>query len=91
MQTISVNIPQSLSDRYLDVNNLQSLMLQNFVVAEYHRGSLSLRESAAILEITYSEFIELLGKYHLSFINADQSEIANNYNQFNSLMQQSRC
>lgn len=88
MQTITITIPQTLSDRYLDINTLQTLMLQNFVVAEYQRGKLSVRDAAAILEISYSDFIDLIGSYHLSFINADKSEIQNNYNNFNSFMQQ---
>ncbi len=90
MQTITISIPQKLSDRYLDIKTLQSLMLQNFVVAEYQRGNLSLRDSAAILEISYIEFMDLLGKYHLSFINADKSELVTNYSRFNNFMQQYR-
>jgi hypothetical protein len=90
MQTISITIPQTLSDQYVDVNTLQSLMIQNFVVAEYQRGSLSLRESAAILELTYNQFIDLLGQYHLSFINADKSEIVSSYHAFHSFMQNRR-
>jgi len=90
MQTITISIPQTVSDRYKDVNILQTLMLQNFVVAEYQRGNLSLRDSATILEISYTEFVDLLGKYHLSFINADKSEILHNYSKFNAFMQQYR-
>ncbi len=90
MQTITISIPQTLSDRYLDINYLQNLMLQNFVIAEYQRGNLSIRDASTILEIPYNEFIDLLGKYHLSFINADKSEIADNYNKFHSFYQLNR-
>ena len=86
MQTITISVPQTLSDKYVDINILQSLMLQNFVVAEYQQGNLSVREAAVILEVSYNEFIELLGKYHLSFINADKSEIRNSYGQLNQFM-----
>jgi len=87
MQTITISIPQTLSDRYLDINYLQKLMLQNFVIAEYQRGNLSIRDASTILEISYNEFMDLLGKYHLSFINADKSEIADNYSKFHSFFQ----
>jgi len=90
MQTITITIPQMLSDRYVDITMLQNLMLQNFVVAEYQRGSFSIREASALLNISYNDFIDLLGKYHLSFINADKSEIVNSYNKFNYFMQQYR-
>jgi len=82
MQTITISIPQTLSDRYLDINYLQKLMLQNFVIAEYQRGNLSIRDASTILEKSYNEFIDLLGRYHISFINSDKSEIADNYNKF---------
>jgi predicted HTH domain antitoxin len=87
MQKITISIPQTLSDRYLDINHLQKLMVQNFVIAEYQRGNLSIRDAATILEISYNEFVDLLGKYHLSFINADKSEITDNYNKFHSFFQ----
>ena len=87
MQKITISIPQTFSDRYLDINHLQKLMVQNFVIAEYQRGNLSIRDAATILEISYNEFVDLLGKYHLSFINADKSEITDNYNKFHSFFQ----
>jgi len=87
MQTITISIPQTLSDRYLDINYLQKLMLQNFVIAEYQCGNLSIRDASTILEISYNQFMDLLGKYHLSFINTDKSEITDNYNKFHSFFQ----
>ncbi len=84
MQTITISIPQILSEKYLNINDLQGLMLQNFVIAEYQRGNLSVREATTILAISYNEFMNLLGKYHLSFINAGKSEITDNYNKFQS-------
>jgi predicted HTH domain antitoxin len=90
MQTITISIPQTLSDRYLDINYLQKLMLQNFVIAEYQYGNLSIRDASTILEISYNEFMDLLGKYHLSFINSDKSEIAINYNKFHTFFQLNR-
>ena len=71
----------------MDINHLQKLMVQNFVIAEYQRGNLSIRDASTILEISYNEFVDLLGKYHLSFINADKSEITDNYNKFHSFFQ----
>jgi predicted HTH domain antitoxin len=87
MHTITISIPQTLKDKYLDLNILQNLMLQNFVIAEYQRGNLSIRDASTILEISYNEFMDLLGKYHLSFINTEKSEISDNYNKFNSFFQ----
>jgi len=87
MQTITISITSILSDRRLVINHLQQLMLQNFVIAEYQHENLSIRNASTILEITYNEFMDLLGKYHLSFINADKSEIADNYNKFHSFFQ----
>lgn len=87
MLTLTIPIPQMLSDKYLDLNNLQKLMIQNFVIAEYQCGNLSIRDASTILEISYSEFIDLLGKYHLSFINADKTEITENYKSFKSFYQ----
>lgn len=87
MQTITISITSTLSDRRMVINHLQQLMLQNFVIAEYQHENLSIRNASTILEITYNEFMDLLGKYHLSFINADKSEIADNYNKFHSFFQ----
>jgi predicted HTH domain antitoxin len=90
MKTVTISIPQTISERFTDVEKLQFLLLQNFVIAEYQRGTFSLREAATILKITYNDFIDLLGKYNLSFINAEKSEINHNYQLFSKFMQQHR-
>lgn len=90
MKTITISIPETLSARYVNTTSLQTLMLNNFVVAEYQKGSLSVRDSAEILNLSYSDFIDMLGNYHLSFINADKHELNNNYHKFQSFISQNR-
>ena len=90
MQAITISIPETLSARYVNTTSLQTLMLNNFVIAEYQKGSLSIRDSSEILNLSYSEFIDMLGSYHLSFINADKQEIKANFNKFQSFINQQR-
>lgn len=85
MQTITISIPEALSERYVN-SSLQTLMLNNFVVAEYQKGNLSIRDSAEILKLSYSQFIDMLGSYHLPFINANKQEIQSNYDKFRSFI-----
>ena len=88
MKTITLALPEALSSRYTNAEVLQDLMLKNFVVAEYQKGNLSVREAAEILDISYTGFIDLLGSYQLSFINADKREIQSNFEQFQSFINQ---
>lgn len=56
MKTITLALPEALSSRYTNTEVLQDLMLKNFVVAEYQKGNLSIREAAEIL-VTYGTIL----------------------------------
>lgn len=86
MKTITISIPDTLINSYDDTAFLQTLMLRNFVVAEYQRGSLSVRESANILNLSYYDFLSMLGTYNISFINANKQELDDNYAKFQSFL-----
>jgi predicted HTH domain antitoxin len=76
MKTIPILIPDEIADGYGNIDELKKIIIENFVASEYEKGSISIRQGARILGLTYEEFmIDFLGKRKMPFINRSEKEL----------------
>ncbi|MCI5150390.1 MAG: hypothetical protein D3916_13560 [Candidatus Electrothrix sp. MAN1_4] len=76
MKTVPISIPDELIEIYSSVEQLRKTVIENFVAGEYEKGNISIRQGAAVLGLTYEEFmINFLGKRKMSFINGSIREL----------------
>ena len=83
---ISIEIPDSISDNYKNVDEMERSIYENIVISEFQKGNLSIRDSAKILGLTYEGFMEFLGERKISFINATKEELEESYKNFEEFM-----
>ena len=76
MQSIQIMFPDEIIALYPDIEELKSVILQDFIASEYEKGNISIRQGAAFLNMTYEEFmVDFLGKREISFINGSKDEL----------------
>lgn len=75
MATVKIEIPDDLIEEFNDIEHLQRVVLEDFVIEQRQCGTISLGRAAELLEISYTEFFDLLGKKGLSFANATPREL----------------
>lgn len=88
MHTITIPIPQPIWNVEPDIAALQQRLEEYLILDEYQRGSISLREGAAMLHLSYEEFMDFLGSHRVSFINATLEESQESYRAFSNYMEQ---
>jgi len=69
MTTINLSLTDNLLDSYNQ--NLQAIIKeikQVFIISEYQKGHLSLKQSANALELSYRSFLELLSSRALQLM-----------------------
>ncbi len=87
MATITIEIPDTIATLFATFEDLRRTMYEDLVIEQRQQGKLTLGEAAKLLDVTQTEFFELLGRKGLSFINATPAEIREDYRQFRQIMQ----
>ncbi len=81
-QAPTLEIPKEISVNYPTVKELKQTLYEDMVASEFQRGHLSIRQGAALLGLTYEEFmIDFLGDRQISFINGEPNELAAEFQQ----------
>lgn len=76
MQTITLEMPESVVASYPSLELLKQVIYEDFVASEYQKGSISLREGAQLLGLTYEAFMmDFLGSRKMSLINGTREEL----------------
>lgn len=75
MTTVKIEIPDDLIEGFNDLEQVQRALLEDFVIEQRQCGKISLGRAAELLEISYNQFFDLLGKKGLSFANATPREL----------------
>jgi predicted HTH domain antitoxin len=77
-QTLTLEIPKEILINYPTVRELKQTLYEDLV----QKGHLSLRQGAALLGLTYEEFmIDFLGDRQISFINGEPDELEAEFQQ----------
>lgn len=87
-KTITVNIPQTIWNANPNPVLLKKRLLEYLVLDEYQKGTISLREGAKALGLSYEGFMDFLGAHQMSFINASRDEAQESYKRFSAYMQE---
>ena len=82
MATVTIEIPDDLAEQFSSVDEIRRTVYEDFIIEQRQQGNLSLGQAAELLDITYTEFFDLLGKKGLSFINTTSNELDESYQQF---------
>lgn len=88
LTTIQIKIPEILSENYHTPREMEQSFYEDIIIGEYQKGQISIREAAKLIGVTYEGFMEWLGKRKISFINATQQELKQDYEQFEQFMEQ---
>ncbi len=76
MQTVTIDVPEEIVERYNSIDKIKLIILEDFVASEYTKGNISMRQGAKMLEVTYEEFmVDFLGSRKISFINGTPDEL----------------
>lgn len=76
MPTITLDMPEDVVARYGDLDEIRQVLYEDFVASEYQKGTISLRQGANLLGLTYEKFmVDFLGGRKLSFINGTPQEL----------------
>lgn len=86
-ETITLEIPATIVEMSNNLTELKRRLYEDIIIAEFQKGNLSIRESAALLDLTYEGFLEWLGRQKLSFITASREELNESYHEFEAFMQ----
>lgn len=86
-QTVTIEVPESVAERFASPTELQESVLEGFILSEFQRGFLSIRESAKLLGLSYEGFLEWLNARGISFILASPGELERNYQDFEAFLQ----
>lgn len=75
MLTLSITIPEEVSQLYHNPEVLKQIIIEAFVASEYEKGNLSIRQGANILGLTYEGFmLDFLGKRQIPLSSGSQAE-----------------
>ncbi len=88
MAVITIEVPDDILDSFENIDEARKTIYEDFIIEQRQNGNISLGKAAELLEITYSEYFDLLGKKGLSFINASQEELKESYQNFEKAMEQ---
>ncbi|GEM_PF-728650 len=81
-RALTIEIPKEISVHYSTLQELKQTIYEDLVAGEFQKGNLSLRQGAALLGLTYEEFmINFLGDRQISFINGNPNELAAEFQQ----------
>ncbi len=87
MKTLSIAIPEEIAEIYNDIEELKTVIVEDFVAGEYEKGNISIRQGATLLGLTYEEFmIDFLGKRKISFISGTKDELESEFREEESLL-----
>ncbi len=87
MTTINLSLTDNLLDSYNQ--NLQAIIKeikQVFIISEYQKGHLSLKQSANALELSYRSFLELLSSRGVAIDALSKEESEAQYNDLLELL-----
>lgn len=87
MTTINLSFPDSILDSYNQ--NLQDIIKevkQVFIISEYQKGHLSLKQSANALDLSYRGFLELLSNRGVAIDALSEKESEEQYNDLFELL-----
>jgi predicted HTH domain antitoxin len=87
MTTINLSLPDNILDSYNQ--NLQAIIKeikQVFIISEYQKGHLSLKQSANALELSYRSFLELLSSRGVAIDALSKEESEAQYNDLLELL-----
>lgn len=87
MTTINLSFPDSIFDSYNQ--NLQAIIKevkQVFIISEYQKGHLSLKQSANALDLSYRSFLELLSSRGVVIDALNEKESEEQYNDLFELL-----
>lgn len=87
MTSITLEIPDDLLISFKSLDTLRKTLFENLVIEQRQRGYISLGRAAELLDMTYSEFFNLLGQKGRSFINASPEELEESYQHFKKMME----
>ena len=87
MTTISLELPDSLLEYYnQNVQEIIKEAKQAFIISEYQKGHLSLRQSANELNLSYRNFLELLWSRKISIDALNENELEEQCNDLMELL-----
>lgn len=87
-KTITLKIPDSLMEEYgNDPEQVERAALEDFVAEEYRKSTITIRQGAKMLGLTYVEFMQFLGKRKIGIIQASEEELAKEYEGFKKFME----
>jgi predicted HTH domain antitoxin len=90
MKTISIKIPDEVLENFENTEQIEKTVFEDFIIEQRQIGNISLGRAAELLGITYGEFVDLLGKKGLSYINASVNEIDKSYKGFTEAFNDNR-
>ena len=72
--TVTIDIPEKAIGSLIDLNALRHEIFEDFVLAQRHKGEISLQEASELLGVTRREAMEMLGRRGLPFSNVPPGE-----------------
>jgi len=90
MATITLDVPDEILECFDNIDEVRKTMYEDFIIEQRQQGNISLGRAAELLDISYTEFFDLLGKKGLSFINVAPQELIESYQNFEKIMEQNR-
>lgn len=86
-QTVLIEVPDLIAERFASRDELRGSVYEGFILSEFQRGYLSIRECATILGKSYEGFLEWLDDRGMPFILATTEELDNSYRDFEAFLQ----
>jgi predicted HTH domain antitoxin len=87
MTTVHLSLPDNILESYNQ--NLQAMIKeikQVFIISEYQKGHLSLKQSANTLDLSYRQFLELLSTRGIAIDALSENESEEQYNDLFELL-----
>ena len=87
MTTVNLSLPDNILESYNQ--NLQAMIKeikQVFIISEYQKGHLSLKQSANALDLSYRQFLELLSNRGIAIDALNENELNEQYNDLFELL-----
>ncbi len=82
MQIITLNIPEEILINYKSPDELKRVIYEDVVAKEFGKGNISIRQGAAMLGLSYEQFMtDFLGSRGLSFISGTSESLESEFRQ----------
>jgi predicted HTH domain antitoxin len=82
MTSITVDIPDELAAHFETHDAIRRALFEDFIIEQRQRGVISMGRAAELLDLTYAEFLTLIGRKGLGPINATPEELEASWRRF---------